>query len=124
MVPQGLFYAGEPGGSDAPVHLSRLLQVAGSFAAVVVVEVAVADTFQGACPLQRRAYIAAEGQRPAVVVAGTLRAPTPMHSTDSTACRPPSLRRRARHYRRGTTRTQVRTPLISRRYVPPLHELA
>ena len=58
------------GGADALVDRECLLQVDRGLAGVTVVEVAVADAFQGARFLQRRADAAGDGQRLAVVVAG------------------------------------------------------
>ena len=57
-------------GSDALVDGECLLQVRRGLAGVAVVEVAVADAFQGARFLQRRADVVGDGQRLAVVVAG------------------------------------------------------
>jgi hypothetical protein len=57
-------------GSDALVDGECLLQVHRGLAGVAVVEVAVADAFQGACFVQRSADAAGDGQRLAVVVAG------------------------------------------------------
>ena len=57
-------------GSDALVDGECLLQVHCGLAGVAVVEVAVADAFQGARFLQRRADVAGDGQRLTVVVAG------------------------------------------------------
>jgi hypothetical protein len=70
MLPEGFLNAPGAGGSDASVDHQRLLQVGDTFAVVAVLEVAVADAFQGACFLQRRAKVAGDGQRLAVVVAG------------------------------------------------------
>ena len=58
------------GGSDVLVDRQCLPQVGGSFAGVAVLEVAVADSFQRACLLQRCAEFAGDGQRLGVVVAG------------------------------------------------------
>jgi len=57
-------------GSDALVDGECLPQVHCGLAGVAVVEVAVADAVQGACFVQRRADVAGDGQRLAVVVAG------------------------------------------------------
>lgn len=58
------------GGSDALVNRQCLVQVGGAFAGVAVLEVAVADAFQGACFLQGYAELAGKGECLAVVVAG------------------------------------------------------
>jgi len=57
-------------GSDALIDGECLLQVGGGLAAVPVVEVAAAGSFEGAGLFQRRANVAGDGQRLPVVVAG------------------------------------------------------
>src|SRR6516165_3516606 len=57
--------------ADALVDGKRLPQVRSGLALVAVVEVAVADTFQGARFLERRADVAGNGERLAVMAAGT-----------------------------------------------------
>ena len=52
MLPEGFLNAPGAWGSDALVDRERLPQVGGAFAGVAVLEVAVADSFQGACFLQ------------------------------------------------------------------------
>src|SRR5580704_15734007 len=49
MIREGLLNAPGAGGSDALVDGERLLQVGGAFLIVAVLEVAAADSFQGAC---------------------------------------------------------------------------
>ena len=72
MLVQG--FGDPPGvrGADALVDGQCLLPVRGGGAGVAVLEQAVAEAFQGACFLQRRAHLAGDGQRPGVVVAGLL----------------------------------------------------
>ena len=67
---QGFLDALGAGASDALVDRECLPQVGGGFAGVAVLEVAVADSFQGACFLQGCADLAGDGQRLGVVVAG------------------------------------------------------
>ena len=60
------------GGTDSLVNGECLLQMGGSFADVVVVEVASADSLERACFLERRAEVPGYGQCLAVMVAGLL----------------------------------------------------
>jgi hypothetical protein len=72
MVAEGLLDTLRIRGSDALVDGQCLLQVAGGFAGVAVVQVGPADSFQGACLLQRGLDVAGDGQRLAVVAEGLL----------------------------------------------------
>jgi hypothetical protein len=72
MAAEGLPDALGGGGSDALVDGQCLLQVGGAFAGVMVLEVAVADAFQGACFFQGCAEVAGDGECLAVVVVGLL----------------------------------------------------
>ena len=69
-LPEGFLDALRVRGSDALVDGECLLQVHSGLARVAVVEAAAADAFQGARFVQRRADVAGDGQRLAVVVAG------------------------------------------------------
>jgi hypothetical protein len=71
VVFEGLLHSPR-GGGRAHVLVDRecLLQVRGGFAAVAVLEVAVTESFQGACFLWGRADVAGDAQRPGVLVAG------------------------------------------------------
>ena len=57
-------------GTDALVDRECLLQVCGGLAGVAFLEVAVADSFQGACFLWGGADVAGDGQRLGVPVVG------------------------------------------------------
>ena len=70
VVLEGFPDAPGGGGADALVDRECLPQVRGGLAGVAVLEVAVADSFQGACFLWGRADVAGDGQRPGVLVAG------------------------------------------------------
>src|SRR5262245_47377601 len=67
---KGLLDAPGGGGSDALVDRKRVLQVRGGWARAGVVQVAVAESFQGACFFQGRAEVACDGQRLGVALAG------------------------------------------------------
>src|SRR5580693_5328396 len=58
------------GGADALVDRECLPQRCDGLAGVAFLQVAVADSRQGACFLWGRADVAGDGQRPAVLVAG------------------------------------------------------
>src|SRR5215475_14483128 len=70
VLVEGFLDAPRGGGSDALVDRECLLQVGGGLAGIAVVEVAVADAFQGPCFLRGRADVAGDGQRLGVLVAG------------------------------------------------------
>jgi hypothetical protein len=70
VVPEGFLYVLGAGGADALVDGECLLQVCGGLAEVALSEVAVADSFEGACLLWGRADVASDGQRPGVLVVG------------------------------------------------------
>ena len=70
VVLEGLPHSPGGGRADALVDRECLLQVRGGLAGVAVLEVAVADSFQGACFLRGRADVAGDGQRPGVLVTG------------------------------------------------------
>ena len=72
MLAQGFLDAPGGGASDALVDRERIPQEGGGLGEVAVAEVAVADSFQGACLLQGHAEVAGDGQRMVVVVAGLL----------------------------------------------------
>ena len=57
-------------GADALVDGECLLQVGGGLAEVLVLQVAVAESFQGACLFGGRAEVAGDGQGLGVVLAG------------------------------------------------------
>jgi len=67
---EGFLDAPRAGGSDALVDRECLPQVLHGSAGIAVVEVAVADSFQGARFLWGRVDVAGDGERPGVVVAG------------------------------------------------------
>ena len=67
---QGFLDAPGVRSSDALVDGECVLQVHRGLAGGAVVDVAAADAFQGARFIQRRADVAGDGQRLAVVVAG------------------------------------------------------
>ena len=75
MVVEGLLDAAGGGGADALVDRQCLLQAGGALAGMAVVEVAVADSFQGACFVREGAEVAGDGQRLGVVVAGLAAGP-------------------------------------------------
>src|SRR6202050_5795310 len=58
------------GGADALVDRECLPQGCDGLAGVAFLQVAVADSLQGACLLGGRADVAGDGQRPVVLVAG------------------------------------------------------
>ena len=70
MVAEGVLDAAGGGGSDALVDRQGLPQAGGGLAVVAVLEVAAADSFQGACFVRGRAEVAGDGQRLGVLVAG------------------------------------------------------
>jgi len=70
VVLEGLLDAPGRRGADALVDRECLLQRRGGLAGVALLEVAVADSFQGACFLGCRADVAGDGQRPGVLVTG------------------------------------------------------
>jgi len=63
-------YAPGASGSDALVDRQSLPQVRCGLGGVAVVQVAVADSFEGACLLKGNAQVAGDGQGLSVVVAG------------------------------------------------------
>ena len=67
---EGFLDALGAGGTDALADRECLPQVLGGLAAVAFLQVAAADSFQGACFLWRRADVAGDRQRPGVLVAG------------------------------------------------------
>src|SRR5262249_41967521 len=75
VVLESLLDAPGGGGADALVDRLCLLQGRGGLAGVALLEVAVADSFQGACFLGRRADVAGDGQRPGVLVTGLAAGP-------------------------------------------------
>ena len=70
MVLEGLLDAPCGGGADALVDPECLLHVGGGLAGVAVLQVAVAESFQGACFFGCRAEVAGDGQGMGVVPAG------------------------------------------------------
>src|SRR5215831_13353123 len=70
VVSEGFLDALGAGGADAVVDRKCLLQVPGGLAGVAFLEVAVADSFQGACFLGGCADVAGDGQRSGVLFAG------------------------------------------------------
>ncbi len=70
MVIEGLLDSPGGGGANALVDRECLQQVRGGLAGVAVLQVALAESFQGACFLQGRAEVAGDGQRLGVVPAG------------------------------------------------------
>ena len=70
MVRHCLLDAPRGGGADALVDRECLLQVRAGLAGVAVVQVAVAESFQGACFLRGRAEVAGDGQGLRVVLTG------------------------------------------------------
>jgi hypothetical protein len=70
VVLEGLLDSPGGGGADALVDRQCLRQVCGGLAGVAVVEVGLAESFQGACFLWGRAEVAGDGQRLGVVLAG------------------------------------------------------
>jgi hypothetical protein len=70
VLAEGVFHAPGARAFDALVDREGLPQKGGGFAGVAVLEVAGANSFQGACLLQGCADLAGNGQRLAVVVAG------------------------------------------------------
>ena len=75
VVLEGLLDAPGGRGADALVDRLCLLQGRGGLARVGLLEVAVADSFQGACFLGGRADVAGDGQRPGVLVTGLAAGP-------------------------------------------------
>jgi hypothetical protein len=72
MLKQDFLYAPGAWGSDALIDRECLPQVRGAFICGAVLEVAVADSFQGACFLQGHANVAGDCQRSGVTLAGPL----------------------------------------------------
>jgi len=70
VVLDGLLDAPRGGGADALVDRECLLQVGGGLAGVAVLQVAVAESFQGACFFGGRAEVSGDGQGLGVVLAG------------------------------------------------------
>ena len=70
VVSEGFLDALGAGGADALVDRQGLPQVRGGVAGVAVLQVAVAESFQGACFLGGGADVAGDGQRLSVLVAG------------------------------------------------------
>jgi hypothetical protein len=70
VVVDGLLDAPRGGGANALIDRERLLQVRGGLAGVAVLQVAVAESFQGACFFGGRAEVAGDGQGLGVVLAG------------------------------------------------------
>ena len=70
VVLDGLLDAPRGGGADALVDRECLLQVGGGLAGVAVLQVAVAESFLGACLFVGRAEVAGDGQGLGVVLAG------------------------------------------------------
>ncbi len=70
VVLDGLLDAPHGGGADALVDRECLLQVGGGLAGVLVLQVAVAESFQGACFFGGRAEVAGDGQGSGMVLAG------------------------------------------------------
>jgi hypothetical protein len=67
---EGLLDSLGGGGADALVDRECLLQVRGGLAGVAVLQVALAESFQGACFLWGRAEVAGDGERLGVMLAG------------------------------------------------------
>ena len=67
---EGLLDAPRGGGADALVDRQGLPQVRGGLAGVAVVQVGLAESFQGAGFLRGRAEVAGDGQRLGVTLAG------------------------------------------------------
>ena len=61
MVVEGFLDPLRGGGADALVDRERLPQWWGGWAGVAVVQVGSAESFEGACLLQRRAEVAGDG---------------------------------------------------------------
>src|SRR5215468_9213125 len=72
VVVEGLLDAPRGQSADALVDRKRLPQVGGGFGGVAVLQVAVADSFQGACLFQGDAQVAGDGQGLDMVTAGLL----------------------------------------------------
>jgi hypothetical protein len=70
VVVEGLLDALRGGGADALVDRQCLRQVRGGLARVGVVQVGLAESFQGACFLRGRANVTGDGQRLSVTLAG------------------------------------------------------
>src|SRR5215475_14511867 len=70
VVLDGLLNAPRGGGADPPVDRECLLQVRVSLAGVAVVQVALAESFQGACFLGGYVEVTGDGQGLGVVLAG------------------------------------------------------
>src|SRR5262245_42851447 len=69
----GLLDAPGGGGADALVDRERMPQVRGGLAGVGVLEVGLAESFQGACFLERSADITRNGERLRMTIDGLLR---------------------------------------------------
>jgi hypothetical protein len=70
VVLEGLLDAPGGGGADALVDCEGLPQVRFAVSAVPVVEVGLADSFEGACFLEGYAEVAGDRKRPGVALAG------------------------------------------------------
>jgi hypothetical protein len=70
VVAEGFLDALGAGRADSLVDRECLEQVCSSLTGVAFLEVAVADSFQGACFLWGRVDVAGDGQRLSVLVAG------------------------------------------------------
>ena len=77
LVVEGLLDAAGGGGSDPLVDRQRLPQAGGAFAGVAVLEVAAADSFQGARFVRGGAEVAGDDQGLGVLVAGLPAGPGP-----------------------------------------------
>jgi hypothetical protein len=73
VLAQGFLDAPGAGSADALVDRECLAQVRGSFTGVAVLEVGLADSFQGAGFLERHAEVAGDGKRLGVTFAGLVR---------------------------------------------------
>ena len=70
VILHGLLDAPRGGGADALVNRECLVQVGGGLAGVAVLQVAVAESPQGACFFEGRAEVAGDGQGLGMVRAG------------------------------------------------------
>ena len=71
MLAQGVLDAQDCGSADALVDRECLAQVRLAVTAVAVLEVGLADSFQGACFLEGYAEVAGDGKRLGVTLAGS-----------------------------------------------------
>jgi hypothetical protein len=72
VVCEGFLGAARIGGSDALVNGEGPAEGCGAFGELASEEVAATDATQGARFLQRCAYLAGDGERPRVVVTGSV----------------------------------------------------